>query len=483
MPDMRRRYAPFLRRGFPAVPRLTHTSFVVAPVAYLLLLGAILGTGQWRIAAFLVVPILCLVVYTHPVFGIGVNLAIFFLGDRLVGLGYLPKEILWVSDLIMLTLLLRVVARSRDRSVDWGGPVIWGVVGLALLSVVSIAVNAMGFSAAVVGFRFMFRFLLYYFVIINLELSRTTLKRIVSALFAIALVQIPVSLFQYLGAGSIVDTNSGTLQVSGGEEMAFVCTVTAEVLLCVYFSGRRTLWMLVPAVGLLLPCLVTGARGASVVFFPLAFVLAIVLGLAYRSRSSLSRTGQSVIVLGLAALLLTGSGFYATLLAPNIFSNVQEVVAAESITGSEFGRLSSLQNSVALVKQEPWGQIVGLGPGVTGESDFAFGQARAMVPVTGAFRTQIATSIVELGYLGLVLVVGIPLLTILGLPPIRSYHDRFWRALRIGAVVALLLYLVYYSYYMIWMGGASSVFLWILVAAVRAAGREEVMETPRGRFS
>jgi len=158
-------------------------------------------------------------------------------------------------------------------------------------------------------------------------------------------------------------------------------------------------------------------------------------------------------------------------------------VAAESITGSEFGRLSSLQNSVALVKQEPWGQIVGLGPGVTGESDFAFGQARAMVPVTGAFRTQIATSIVELGYLGLVLVVGIPLLTILGLPPIRSYHDRFWRALRIGAVVALLLYLVYYSYYMIWMGGASSVFLWILVAAVRAAGREEVMETPRGRFS
>jgi len=97
----------------------------------------------------------------------------------------------------------------------------------------------MDLTATIVGLRYLFRFVALYFAIINLGLSRASLRRLVNALVIIALAQVPICLAQFWVHGSVGDTNSGTMQIYGGEEMAFVCTASAVILLSLYFQGAE----------------------------------------------------------------------------------------------------------------------------------------------------------------------------------------------------------------------------------------------------
>ena len=468
---------PVSSRRFPVSGGLHRALLYGLLLCYSLAFGLSVAMGRWVALVLVVAPLLCALVYLQPGLGLALTLAVFYLGERLVGLGYLPQAIEWLPDLVVLALLFRVLVMARRRHIDPGGPVAWAAIALGILAVASALVNGMDLTATIVGLRYLFRFVALYFAIINLGLSRASLRRLVNALVIIALAQVPICLAQFWVHGSVGDTNSGTMQIYGGEEMAFVCTASAVILLSLYFQGSRRLWPLLAAAALMIPGLAAGARGASLVFFPLALLLALVLNLRRPGRALARRVGVAGFLFALIAALMVGSSVFGTLLSRNTFSGLGEVIATESISGLEFGRLTSVENAASMVKEEPLGAVVGLGPGATGKNQFAFGRAREMVSVTGAFRVQVAASIVELGYPGLAVMLAIPLLTLLGLPPLRAYRDPYWVALRIAVPGVLLMYVVYFSYYAIWIGGASSILLWMLVAAVRATGRQSMAVT------
>ena len=342
-------------------------------------LGAAVGTGNNLILGGLA-AVVCFVGFVlYPAAALFcLGLAILFL-NRWVSLGYLPHAIIWVPDLVLAALAMRLLAMRALRRTTFTArrSVLLALALLGMLCMVSVVLNHSSIVEDFIGLRSYFRWPLIFVLTVMVGVSSRTMKRLLVLIVGMALIQVPVTAFQFLQNGGIHNFNSGTLIASGTAEVFMMTMFSMALLVAFAIHGNRPIIWGALAMTMFLPPLFGSVR-AAVFIAPAFFALLLVCGLASRRHSraaSAVKVGAFVVVCAVAFFVWAGP--QSTVVGDNLRSITENggVIAAESIGGTaRSGRITAVREASALISQSTTTRLVGFGPGSTSVSALVSGQ-------------------------------------------------------------------------------------------------------------
>lgn len=450
--------------------------------------GAAVGTGNDMVIGGLVAGG-CFVG-----FALSPAVALFCLGltlmflTRWVSLGYLPHAIIWMPDLVLAALATRLLALRALRRPTFkaGRSVLLALALLGALSLASVVLNHSRLTEDLIGLRSYFRWPLISLLVVMVGVSSRTMKRLLVLIVGVALIQVPLTAFQFLQNGGINDFNSGTLDVSGTSEV-LVLTMFSMALLVGFalHGGKPIIWGAL-GMSMLLPPLF-GAVRASVFVAPAFFALLLLHGLAtMRDSRAASAVKLGAFAVACAIVLLGLATPQDTVVGENLRSIAKNggVIAAEGIRGnSRAGRITALQAASELISESSATRLVGFGPGSTYSSAVGSGSLNAIAGFETR-RTQVATTLLELGYAG-----PLALLTVFAalwftLPRLRNDADWFWSAVGWAAPMIVFFAALMLLYTTGWTYASAGPFLfWMIVAAPFVRLRETQLAGSHSSFT
>jgi len=416
------------------------------------------------LAEALVAALLFFAAATLPEFGILLLLVWIFAINRLRELGYLPYETRWLCDLTVVALATGVLANAGRRRATAipALPLVGGGL-LALVCVASGIVNGMGPVGLLVGTRhYVLPFLLLAAL---LGLPALVLRRTILVTLGITVLQVPITVVQFIRAGHVQDANSGTLGVSGGQDLVFICMVALTVFAFLAVRGRRPLLFSLLALTMILPPLLAGVR-AVLVFAPLMLGLVLLRALV-GGHWGRGRSGAVVAVVAVACLgLVSLSVLYGTVVAPNAFTLSYAVKRESSSGASGTGRVTAVRDAADRIDSGAAAAVLGFGPGVVSESRLRNGQ-----PLTLSFgggRNQVSTTLLETGWAGLVCLCGSAVALVMAdRRRLRPCGDAMFDAVRLAFLPVGVLFIVMFGYSQIWGSYVSLLAFMVLLGAVR----------------
>jgi hypothetical protein len=111
--------------------------------------------------------------------------------------GFLPREATWITDILILLLVIRTFLLSKHKSKPY--PVEKLIFLFLAFALLTSLVNSMNLTALIAALRLHFRYLLLFVAATRMDVSRRWLTGFVVFLFVIGLVQTPITLEQYYG--------------------------------------------------------------------------------------------------------------------------------------------------------------------------------------------------------------------------------------------------------------------------------------------
>ena len=223
------------------------------------------------------------------------------LAESLVQLLNLPGFLRFLPEAMSAVVILYVlVAGTRDRF-RWVAPKYWIVFGaLALVLLCGVINGAPGAGPVISGSRFYLRAVPMFFLPAVMPLSEIQLKRQLKWLLAIALIQVPVAVYQrwvIQAAGRFSgDDVRGTLLDSGILSLFLVCAIA--VLTGLLIRGRiRARWYVPLVVLLIIPTTINETK-VVVFYLPMAILISLFVGAAPGRRLRYAM----VALLGLMAI-------------------------------------------------------------------------------------------------------------------------------------------------------------------------------------
>ena len=188
--------------------------------------------GIWFLAlSFFLVPFFFLK------YELGIKIAflsVFFLNWLSDVIKIIPRQITWIYDLLVLAWFLIVLLmwakqpelRKKSTVID-----IFLIV-LFLLGIFSYIVNNVSIGVCIAGIRKYFKFVMFFYVLYYFNLKENFFKSTFKLLFIVALIQVPVALFQrFMYPVRTGDVVGGTLGFStSGILTQFLLFITAIVL-------------------------------------------------------------------------------------------------------------------------------------------------------------------------------------------------------------------------------------------------------------
>jgi hypothetical protein len=353
---------------------------------------------------------------------------------------YLPgsgaRYVRYVIPLASLALLLhwvndQLLARPHERDDLIPAPVVWAL-AFAATGIVSVLINLSDPNVAFLGARNYFQMGAFFFGVAFLRWDHDRLDRgLVRALVAIALLQLPFALHQYLylvpqriglGGGIVpVDVVAGTFGATlfGGGANAVLAAfeiIVVGVLLALWKNGVISLLrMAVPALLILAPLVVNQAK-VAVLYVPLVFLV------LFR-RDFIVKPGKFVVagvgMAGVFAVLMTALMLtHPTGRLQNWQELVDYVVQRQTASIEERGEnYSALSRWTALTfwAQEhatanPINTLMGHGLGASREQETDDDRIKTLAerkyPGLGIGYTAVSALLWDMGVVGLVTVLG-----------------------------------------------------------------------------
>lgn len=407
-----------------------------------------------------------------PMGGLWMLVALYFFADRWVELGYLPREMRLLEDVILAGLVLGALLRMQ--SIETARRSAFSLL-VPLPLAVSAVLTALATEASASQWldilRYYLTFPVLFACVVTIGPRLSSLRKLALGVAAIVVLQLPVSLFQYVTSGIVGDWNSGTVNVQGGQQLLFLCLATSLAFLAYVecCQGRR--WMAAAVALLLVPPILAGVR-ATLILAP-AFMLIAAATFAVRAPSRRTILGVGVpvtilLVLTAASMLLTPWRGILAQVDPR-GASPSGMIAYEADSRTNYtGRLAAVFKASALIGPDAQRAAFGFGvsprPGVNGQiagSDLTYG--------FNAARSEIANSLVQVGWFG----VGAMLLTLFLL--LRSCiarpasPDRVLFAISMAFPVIVLLYAAMLPYYGEWSCRVASFPVWVLGAYLTLA--------------
>ncbi len=399
---------------------------------------------------------------------------VFLMLDYWTSVEWLPRQLIWLPDLTLIAFCARVLYLAVNKRITYRPPaaLLWTVGALALLCVVSAAIDYTSPGEVILGIRAYLRWPLLFLATLMVGLESKTMKWLLWVILTMALVQLPVTVIQWSQTQGLTDTVPGTLSVRGTTEMFLLCSYSIMIIvgLALRHRGYKTA-LFALAAGLVCFPPVFGFVRVSLFVTP-ALVLALLIYALLPRVGAKNWRNVTLVTVVIAATLAVGVGTVPAVqsaVAKNLeglgeFGGVFGIADAR-LEGGAAGKLYSMRVAHDSIDDSLKTGAVGLGVGFSTSHDLISGGPKYDIPVDPK-RTQVTATLLDMGYVGLLALLAIYSAVLATVPRLRGDPDKFWVAVGWAAPVAVLLAIVTLLYFAEWTSArATPVIFWMFMSA------------------
>jgi len=147
----------------------------------------------------LTIPFIIILMIKSQKFALYIIILVVYLLEWLNTSFYLiPRSAIWIKNIAMLVLFFRVLFLiSLNRRVI-KTPIDLTVISLLIVILISSIGNGVSLISGFLGFRRHFTYIIFFYLISYLDFDESYLKKMVSLIVLIALIQIPVSIAEFI---------------------------------------------------------------------------------------------------------------------------------------------------------------------------------------------------------------------------------------------------------------------------------------------
>ncbi|MCM2285991.1 MAG: hypothetical protein NDI81_14490 [Desulfobacula sp.] len=389
-----------------------------------------------------------------------------FFGNLLVETGLIPPEVTLATEfstyLLFCFSFFQNAISGRSRL---SFHLVSLYAGFAVVALASAILNHRLDISLIIGLRPILRFYILYLALINLPLSERQSKKINILLFAIFILQLPVSFTRFLALG-ISENTIGTYGNHGGGLTPIIPIVAIGYLAGFYIFWKKKL--IYPIIGLgFIAFGILGEKRVLFFLFPVAFMAIYYIGYIKGKKVSPAK------FIGAAVLVLTITISVQILMMMNIrtlnpdqktgggridygyvldYAKKYETSEYYGRKGSGGGRASTTLIAMNTVLNNGVGHLFfGFGPGTVVSSIIKTNARidKRLLPYTNSYgKTGLTYILVEYGLFGALLLGPVYLIFM-----VKSYQwfktetDPYWKSLALGNVIFAGLYVFLFFTY------------------------------------
>lgn len=429
-------------------------------------------TPMWWLF-FLGIAILIAVFISNRL-GFLIILTTLFVFNWLFGvLKVIPKEITWLPDVIVIVMTAKMIyLQAREKCLK-STPIDSVLLLIILLGFISAIYNLISPVTFIFGYRNFFKYVLLFFILINIEQDEKFYRLFLILLFILALTQIPISLIQAIYYGNtgedIADNVSGTLGRKATGAMAIFMCFSVSMFIGFYIQKRKFIF-LIPAALCMVP-IILGSGQFGFYIIPLAIIICWIFGNPKTLRNFLK---IPIMITTLLMIIWIGIIFHDSLYQGKLLETIKSPSKFYEFNFNfrkegTYGRFQVIKVSNQLLTKNMANFLIGFGPGNASESFFDKYQGKWEKQYQGRKigGIQFTAIILEFGYLGLLLF----LYMFYRLLKMNNflYHNtksEFWKSIAIGYNGMVFTYIVGMIYNPVWFYDVLAFTFWFVTAAL-----------------
>jgi hypothetical protein len=383
------------------------------------------------------------------------------------------RLVVWLKEISVLLLFASATIRSLRQGRMVRPILLAPVLAIVAVCLVSAFLNAVPVLTLVLGLRNYLRYALVYLAIVQSGFSESQRRGLLAAMLAIAVLQIPVSAFQFFFTShGNPDLITGTLGPGMSGVLTLWLTLCAALVLSRAVSEKR---FSRPGVLMVLALFIPTLLNETKVSFFLTPVMGIWVG---TRQIGWRRVGRALLVMMLVALVvLTSLGVYQRFYSGKVYDidYVRQYLTAEYETGGRLNRLSAAGLATELVGRTSQSFVIGYGPGTASASSIAGGAGRVFneFGLLSIDDTFLARYTIELGILGWFALLALVFSSYLLVRRARQGRvGPWWLAAAESALFAGLVEVALSFYTATWIADSLALFFWLSAALAESAVAE-----------
>jgi len=404
---------------------LAYNIFIHNPYIWIFVIGGVLGVF----------------IINYPKIGLILIFISLFLLDWLSDvIGIIPRQITWIPDVIIIILIFKILSISSIKKKFPNTSINYFILSLILLSGISAFINSSSLAVMFAGFRNYFKFILFFYVIVSLELDNFFYKKMIRILILFALLQVPVTILQryfwykWQASG---DPVGGTLGANTSGTLTLFLMGIISIIFAFYInkliSGKVLLFYLL----LLFIPMTLNETKITYFLFPTLLIFLLI-----KSPIKNKRVKSLFIITIFSGLVLIASyhvykSIYLKKRNISIFnpSFISRYVGREYWYSGRLNRLAQIKFASRNVAHSISTALVGVGPGNASDSFFKeavgyYYRKYEMLKIDSVFLGRF---IWEYGYLGLAIFLFILFkLFILANRVYKYSHTSFHKSIALG---------------------------------------------------
>jgi len=385
-----------VRTGICAVACVFIPAIVVAS-AFLL--------DQKIMFALLLTPAIVAAVYRLPHIALIImSLSVMFIESLHFNLGILPRQVTWLTDVVIILIAARVFTCGRvslGRAQDPFRVPLLVFTGLFLCSTI---VNSVSFAVTLVTIRQYFKYIILYLAITGLPFSSKHIAWSMRFFFLLILIQVPIIVISFM-LGVRGDYLSAGLGSGGTAPLGFLCIAGANFFLSKYLHNRRFSDMLKFAALSIVPAMSEIKFG--IIILPISIFCTLLLAFSRRKK-------RAFATLAVAIPVVLGAAIAYSKIYPEVFEKfgswsywrdyANQEYEADDLQGNVYlGRAARMRVAASHATGDVATALVGVGPGETSDSFFEAGKGSLYDTIIGAASgTQFTQVLLELGIPGII---------------------------------------------------------------------------------
>lgn len=442
--------------------------------------------------------VVAVIAWARPAVGLQLIVVLAFSIDWLSDdLRLVPHQATWGIEALVALLAIRALW-DRLPQLPRRGPTDVFAVALLAVGAGSALFHGESLWTIALGIRVLFRFVLLYYALLNLNLSEPAWRRLIQLCLVLVFLQIPLGSYQFWGLHKTDDQVFGSLRSSGA--IVLVSAVALCTISILYIQCRASIWYLI-GIPFLFVLPVIGEMKGFLFLVPLPLAVIVTLGLSVHRRRTAVVATMLLLSEGAAIALYGTVGGNANLLT--IPRNMRQIFvlaarppaaavgdpparghvkmiprpppppsdstvnnpADAAIADSTWPRVEAIRHAVLMVAPQWNTALAGYGIGshtLTHDEVVAAGSKILYV-------APIGRRIYETGFLGVVLYWALLGATLTPVRRLSRLVDPYWRALALALPALVVLFIVGEAYTETLLDAPALMF-WLFAAAVARHG-------------
>jgi len=355
--------------------------------------------------ALLLTPAIYAAVYRLPHIALLIlSMSVLFIESLHFNLGILPRQITWLTDIVIILIAVRVFTSGRVRLGRAQEPFRVPLLVLTGLFLCSTIVNTVNPIVTLVTIRQYFKYVILYIAITGLPYSSKQISLSMRFFFLLILMQVPIIVVSFM-LGVRGDSLSAGPGSGGTAPLGLLCIAAASFFLSKYVHGGRLSNLLKFAAVSTIPAMSEIKLG--IIILPVSILSTLLLAFSTHKKRAFAALALTIPVV-LGATIAYGKIY------PDVFGRlrswsfwrdyVNQEYKAEHLRGGIYlGRAARIRIAISHAKGDIATALVGVGPGETTDSFFEAGKGSLNNTILGAASdTQFTQALLELGIPGVI---------------------------------------------------------------------------------